>query len=106
MTTSIQFAPFSCPTHAEGDLRLVGTVTINGFVTGAVQVFLNGAFGGVCKTGFGPTGAAVACRQLGYVDGIDVQSPFGRFTFGLDPLRDATIQVLRPTLADDSFRFC
>lgn len=53
----------------EGNLRLVGRVDINGFATGAIQIFLDGAFGAVCNTNFGPAEADVACRQLGFVGG-------------------------------------
>eukprot|EP00892_Ulva_mutabilis_P005583 jgi/Ulvmu1/3397/UM016_0013.1 len=56
----------------EGDLRLASRVDINGFVTGALQVFLHGAWGAVCEHDFGNAEAAVACRQLGYVGGAAV----------------------------------
>ena len=42
---------------------------INGYATGAVQVFQDGAFGAVCKTGFDEVAANVACRQLGFMSG-------------------------------------
>ena len=53
----------------DGDLRLVGRVDINGFATGALQVFIEGAFGAVCNTAFGPVDAGVACRQMGFAGG-------------------------------------
>ena len=56
----------------EGELRLVGRVDVNGFSTGAVQVFHNGAFGAVCIEGFDAAAADVACRQLGFVGGTDI----------------------------------
>lgn len=60
----------------EGDLRLAGQVEINGFVTGALQVFIGGAFGAVCFTTFDSTDADVACRQMGFVGGAYVPPPF------------------------------
>lgn len=53
----------------EGDLRLAGRVDINGFATGALQVFIDGGFGGVCINNFGARDADVACRQMGFVGG-------------------------------------
>eukprot|EP00892_Ulva_mutabilis_P005578 jgi/Ulvmu1/3392/UM016_0008.1 len=67
--------PTAPPTDApseEGDLRLVSRVDINGFATGALQVFHNGAFGAVCDNQFGPAEADVACRQLGFIGGADL----------------------------------
>ena len=46
---------------------------INGFATGALHVFLDGAFGGVCINNFGPRDADVACRQMGFVGGAYVR---------------------------------
>lgn len=60
----------------EGDLRLVARVDINGFATGALQVYVGGAFGAVCNSGFSHTEAAVACRQLGFVSGRAIRSDF------------------------------
>lgn len=59
-------------TAEEGSLRLVGRVDINGFATGAVQVFHDGAFGAVCVEGFDAAAADVACRQMGFVGGTDI----------------------------------
>lgn len=56
----------------EGDLRLVDRVDVNGFATGALQIFLDGAFGAVCGAVFGPADADVACRQLGFVGGTSL----------------------------------
>jgi len=44
-------------------------VDVNGFATGALQVFLDDAFGAVCGNLFGPLDAQVACRQMGFVGG-------------------------------------
>eukprot|EP00892_Ulva_mutabilis_P007856 jgi/Ulvmu1/5442/UM223_0003.1 len=63
-------APFSDP--ADGDLRLVGQADVNGFTTGALQVFHNGAFGAVCSASFDTVAAGVACRQLGFTAGTIV----------------------------------
>lgn len=66
----------------EGDLRLVGQVDINGFSTGALQVFRNGAYGAVCIEGFDAVDAGVACRQLGFIGGtaipLAIRRRFGR----------------------------
>ena len=53
----------------EGDLRLVDRVDINGFATGALHVFIEGAFGAICNTLFRPLDAGVACRQMGFAGG-------------------------------------
>lgn len=42
---------------------------MNGFATGTLQVFLNGAWGAVCTASFGNSDALVACRQLGFAAG-------------------------------------
>ena len=54
----------------EGAARLVSRVDVNGFATGAVQVFCEGAWGTVCNSRFGERDAAVACRQLGFSTGL------------------------------------
>lgn len=54
---------------AEGNLRLAGRVDINGFATGALQIFHDGAFGAVCRSSFDAPDAEVACRQLGFGGG-------------------------------------
>lgn len=63
----------------EGDLRLVSRREANGYVIGAVQVFLDGAFGTVCGALFNNVNADVACRQLGFVGG------------GISPFVDAVL---------------
>ena len=45
-------------------------VDVNGFATGALQVFCEGAWGTVCTSRFGDKDAAVACRQLGFSEGL------------------------------------
>ena len=49
---------------------MVSIVEVNGFVTGALQVFCEGAWGGVCNSNFGSSDADVACRQLGFPAGV------------------------------------
>ena len=51
---------------AEGDVRLVDDMMISNWVTGRLEVFLDGSWGQVCARGFGAPDAHVACRQLGY----------------------------------------
>ena len=51
-------------------MRLVSRVDVNGFATGALQVFFEGAWGAVCTTNFDQTDATVACRQLGFPAGL------------------------------------
>lgn len=55
---------------AEGVVRLVERVTVNGYTTGALQVFCEGEWGGVCITNFDDADALVACRQLGFDSGV------------------------------------
>ena len=45
-------------------------VDVNGFATGALQVFIEGAWGAVCSSNFDNVDAAVACRQLGFSAGV------------------------------------
>ena len=54
----------------EGAVRLVDRVDVNGYATGTLQVFVDGAWGGVCDARFDNRGAEVACRQLGYPSGM------------------------------------
>ena len=54
----------------EGAARLVSRVDVNGFATGALQVFCEGAWGAVCTSNFDDTDAGVACRQLGFSAGL------------------------------------
>ena len=72
----------------EGDLRLLDQVEVNGYVTGALQVFRDGDFGTVCTAGFRDAEAQVACRQLGFIGGGFLQ--FARPSPGLT---DAQLQV-------------
>ena len=53
----------------DGDLRLADRLDINGYATGAVQVFHDGAWGAVCSNTFDTLAADVACRQMGFISG-------------------------------------
>eukprot|EP00892_Ulva_mutabilis_P005895 jgi/Ulvmu1/3678/UM017_0093.1 len=77
----------------EGELRLVSREDINGYATGAVQVFLGGQWGAVCSARFDDRDAAVACRQLGFLSGTAANRP-GDFFFV--PL----VQGRRPEVAE------
>eukprot|EP00892_Ulva_mutabilis_P012491 jgi/Ulvmu1/9614/UM054_0044.1 len=57
------------PQPEDGDLRLVDRLDVNGFATGALQLFRDGAWGLVCSDLFDDRDAAVACRQLGLLGG-------------------------------------
>lgn len=61
-----------CESAEEGRLRILDRIDVNGFATGALQVFLGGAWGAVCDSGFDRTEADVACRQLGFSGGVTV----------------------------------
>lgn len=50
-------------------MRLVGRLDINGYATGALQVFHGREWGAVCSNTFENTDADVACRQMGFVGG-------------------------------------
>eukprot|EP00892_Ulva_mutabilis_P004523 jgi/Ulvmu1/2442/UM135_0002.1 len=65
----------------EGAARLVSRVDVNGYATGALQVFCEGAWGAVCNSNFDNRDALVACRQLGFSSGLIQPSPQG-FQFG------------------------
>ena len=68
-------------------MRLVSRVDVNGFATGALQVFSEGAWGAVCFTNFDDTDATVACRQLGFTGGLrQPQEPVSRRSTP-DPVR-------------------
>lgn len=43
---------------------------VNGYTTGTLQVFLNGAWGAVCNSNFDTADATVGCRQLGFKSGV------------------------------------
>ncbi len=50
-----------------GDVRLVDSSgSTGGRGIGRLEIYYNGQWGTVCQDGFGPTGALVACRQLGF----------------------------------------
>lgn len=51
-------------------MRLVNQVEANGYVTGTLQVYVEGAWGAVCTVGFGDPDAQVACRQLGFASAL------------------------------------
>eukprot|EP00892_Ulva_mutabilis_P005581 jgi/Ulvmu1/3395/UM016_0011.1 len=93
------------PAADEGDLRLVSRVDINGFATGSLQVFHNGAFGAVCENQFGATEADVACRQLGFVGGTSL--PLAIRGGNLPSLQQRSIiEVLSPLLRTRSQTDC
>lgn len=77
----------------EGDLRLFSRVDVNGFATGALQVFLDGAFGAVCVNLFDPADADVACRQMGFVGGTTI--PLALKTTPYEEDYETMRQVLR-----------
>ena len=56
----------------EGDLRLFDEEEISNWVTGRLQVFLQGSWSQVCSGEIGAPDANVACRQLGYGAGTVV----------------------------------
>lgn len=57
-------------------MRLVDREDINGFATGALQVFLRGQWGAVCNALFDDRDAEVACSQLGFGVGTAVRQTF------------------------------
>ena len=56
----------------EGDLRLVNEERVENWVTGGLQIFLDGEWGQVCRGLFQGRDADVACRQLGFGAGTQV----------------------------------
>ncbi|XP_064406366.1 neurotrypsin-like isoform X1 [Halichondria panicea] len=51
-----------------GDVRLIDTSGLTGGRgVGRLEVYYSGQWGTVCQDGFGPAGALVACRQLGFL---------------------------------------
>lgn len=63
----------------EGMVRFVDRVNVNGYATGTLQVFCEGAWGAVCSLNFDDRDAQVACRQLGFPSGMNLprESGFG-----------------------------
>lgn len=90
---------------AEGDLRIVDRLDVNGFVTGALQVYQDGVFGAVCASSFDPVDGDVACRQLGFAAGtalplaIDRRDPIIT-----DPPLVRTLCTVAPLCAGHSYR--
>ena len=76
---------------SEGDLRLVRREDGNGFATGALQIFHDGAFGAICSNSFNEIAADVACRQLGFLGGTI--APNARSSLLQGPERDQLIKV-------------
>eukprot|EP00892_Ulva_mutabilis_P005896 jgi/Ulvmu1/3679/UM017_0095.1 len=71
------------PTADEGAARLVSRIDVNGYATGAIQVFCEGAWGAVCTSNFDDVDATVACRQLGFASGV--RQPQSRTFRSVDP---------------------
>ena len=72
--------------QADGDLRLADGRSDN---NGRLEVFYNGAWGGVCDDHFKSTGAPVACKQMGY-DGGSRDMTRRPLPAGMDFLLDDT----------------
>ena len=68
-------------------MRLVSRVDVNGFATGALQVFCEGAWGAVCTSNFDDRDALVACRQLGFTTGVSEPVSPGFRRVDPDPVR-------------------
>lgn len=72
-------------------MRLVSAIEINGYVTGALQVFCDGQWGAVCSSNFDSSDALVACRQLGFATGVvpptSARPLQRRFAAADDPVR-------------------
>ena len=86
----------------EGAARLVSWVDVNGFATGALQVFCEGAWGAVCSSNFDSIDATVACRQLGFGGGLrQPQEPIFRRSIP-DPVWSVLgcVPLLRKSAAD------
>ena len=86
----------------EGAARLVSRVDVNGFATGALQVFCEGAWGAVCTSNFDSVDATVACRQLGFTGGLrQPQEPIFRRSIP-DPVWSVLgcVPLLRKSAAD------
>lgn len=79
----------------EGEVRLVNQVDVNGYVTGTLQVYVEGAWGAVCTAGFDAPDARVACRQLGFASGLVMprDNEFDRRQFIPEPVRQPHTQA-------------
>ena len=77
----------------EGDLRIVDRIDVNGYATGSLQVFLNGAWGAVCSSAFNRIAADVSCRQLGFSGGTFVPNAIRQRSFEFRQQERAEIQV-------------
>eukprot|EP00892_Ulva_mutabilis_P011625 jgi/Ulvmu1/8835/UM049_0015.1 len=66
------------PDAEDGELRLFNRTVTGSWVTGMLQVFLDGSWTQVCRGRFGGNDTAVACRQLGYGGGTVVPMAFER----------------------------
>ena len=51
-----------------GDVRLArGLISNSTYLSGRLEIFINGHWGTVCDDSFGTNDANVACRQLGFM---------------------------------------
>ncbi len=64
MLSIVHFVPAG---QSSGDVRLIDLSGSIGYRIGRLDVYYNSQWGTVCHDGFGPTGALVACRQLGFL---------------------------------------
>ncbi len=66
MLSIVHFVPAG---QSSGDVRLIDLSGSTGgrVRVGRLDVYYNSQWGTVCHDGFGPTGALVACRQLGFL---------------------------------------
>ena len=84
-------------------MRLVSRVDVNGFATGALQVFCEGAWGAVCTSNFDDRDALVACRQLGFTTGVSEPVSPGFRRVDPDPVR---FQILIYYLTISAYTRC
>lgn len=90
----------------DGDLRIVDRVDLNGYATGALQVFLNGGWGAVCSNTFDPIDAGVACRQMGFIGGVSLPLAIGGTGFGATPLEELEVARSCPLCGCDGHALC